>query len=64
MDGFAAEISRRVRQALEDEADAGCVVLAQASMAAAEPLLADLGLPLYSSPRLAVEAVLGAALAG
>lgn len=64
MDGFAENISHRVRRALGDEADAACVVLAQASMAAAEPLLADLGLPVYSSPRLAVEAVLSAAIEG
>lgn len=62
MDGFAEEISHRVRQALGDEADAACVVLAQASMAAAEPLLADLGLPVYSSPKLALQAVLSAAM--
>jgi hypothetical protein len=30
-------------------------------MAAAEPLLAELGVPVYSSPRPAVEAVLAAA---
>ncbi len=41
------------------------VVLAQASMAGAEPLLADLGLPVLSSPRLGVAAALAqAAMAG
>ena len=61
MDGLAEEISHRVGQAVRAEADPGCVVLAQASMAVAEPLLSDLGVPVYSSPRLAVDAVLNAA---
>lgn len=39
-------------RARRDEADA--VVLAQASMAGSESLLADLGIPVLSSPRLAI----------
>lgn len=35
-----------------------CIVLAQASMAPAEPLLAELGVPVLSSPRLGVQTAL------
>ena len=35
-----------------------CIVLAQASMAPAEPLLAQLGVPVLSSPRLGVQTAL------
>lgn len=57
---FAASIAETVRAALDAE-PAGCVALAQASMAVAAPLLADLDIPVFSSPRLAVEATLRAA---
>lgn len=60
-DGFATTIAGQVTEAVAAETDPACVVLAQASMAAAEPLLAELGVPVYSSPRPAVEAVLAAA---
>jgi hypothetical protein len=61
MAGFAEAIARQVTAAVAAEADPACVILAQASMAAAEPLLSGLEVPVYSSPRPAVEAVLEAA---
>lgn len=49
--GYAAEIARDVAAQLRaDRVDV--VVLAQASMAGAEPLTAGLGVPVLSSPRL------------
>ncbi|MEE2981111.1 MAG: hypothetical protein VYA71_06145 [Pseudomonadota bacterium] len=62
-DEFAETIARQVTAAVGAEAGTGCVVLAQAqaAMAAAEPLLVDHGVAVYSSPRPAVEAVLAAA---
>ena len=51
-DGYLDVISQAARHAA---ADASVVVLAQASMAAAEPLLQDLTAPVLSSPRLAAE---------
>jgi hypothetical protein len=59
--GFAETIARQVTESVAAEADPACVILAQASMAAAEPLLSGIKVPVYSSPRLAVEAVLEAA---
>ncbi|MFP6741724.1 MAG: hypothetical protein VCD33_08880 [Alphaproteobacteria bacterium] len=56
--GFAETIARLVTAAVAAEVDPACVILAQASMAPAEPLLSG---PVYSSPRPAVEAVLEAA---
>lgn len=52
-DRFAATIADSVRKALAGTPDAGCVVLAQASMACAETLLSDLRVPVFSSPRMA-----------
>ncbi|WP_421882293.1 hypothetical protein [Pacificispira sp.] len=60
-DGFARSIAAQIRRTAGEIPGAGCVVLAQASMACAEPLLTDLGLPVFSSPRLGVEAALVAA---
>lgn len=60
--GFAAAIANAVRAAAARIDDLGCIVLAQASMAAAASLLHDLPRPVYSSPRLAVEATLRAAV--
>jgi hypothetical protein len=58
MEGFARSIAASVRKTATAIPDLACIVLAQASMAVAEPLLADLAVPVYSSPRLAVEATL------
>jgi len=55
---FAAEIAATVRSRLAALPRAGSVVLAQASMAAAVPLLADAPVPILSSPKLAAEEAL------
>ena len=55
--GYAQVIANELRAAA-DTADV--IVLAQASMAAAAPLCADLSIPILSSPRLALEAALAA----
>ena len=56
---FTACVAGAVRDAVEHN-DVGCVVLAQASMAAAAPLLADLGTPVFTSPESALRAALTA----
>ncbi len=64
MAAFAETIANFVSQSVRAQAaraPVGCVLLAQASMAAAEPLLQDLGVPVFSSPGLAVDATLRAA---
>lgn len=58
-DAFAAVIAGEVRQVVAQRPDIGCVVLAQASMAGAALLLADLGVPVLASPELALRAGLG-----
>jgi hypothetical protein len=55
--GYFAEIARVVENKLQLE-PVDVVVLAQASMAGAEPLCAHLGTPVFSSPRLGLEAAL------
>lgn len=57
MEGYAACIAAAVRQALPGPS---VIVLAQASMAGAVPLLADAGVPVLSSPRLGVAAAIAA----
>ena len=53
MDGYAKAIASAITpSAMEGTPD--CIVLAQASMACAEPLLEPLGLPVLTSPRLGV----------
>lgn len=56
---FADEIANAVSDAVQKQPDLGCAVLAQASMAAAAALLADLPLTVLASP----EQVLRAGLA-
>ncbi|MGK0172015.1 MAG: hypothetical protein ACI9W2_003749 [Gammaproteobacteria bacterium] len=64
--GFAAEVARVIREAFVSGRDSrgdsrglyGCVVLAQASMAGAASHLDDLGVPVLSSPGMAVDAAL------
>lgn len=56
---YTACVAGAVRDAVEHN-DVGCVVLAQASMAAAAPLLADLGTPVFTSPESALRAALTA----
>ncbi len=57
-DEFGRSIAASVREDMAEYDQTGCVVLAQASMAAAEVHLQDIGIPVYSSPALAVEAAL------
>jgi hypothetical protein len=56
LDGYARMIAAHVRGIATD---ADVVVLAQASMAPAAALLADLGIPVLTSPRTAVADVVG-----
>ena len=58
MDTFAAEIARTIKAHI---AGHDCVVLGQASMRVAEPLLAGLDIPVLSSPALAVAATMAVA---
>lgn len=53
MDAYARSIADTIRGKLRHDKP-GCIVLAQGSMAVAEPLLSDVGLPVLSSPRLGV----------
>lgn len=53
---FAAGIAKAIRAAAQEMPGTGCVVLAQASMAGAAPLLADLPFPVLASPELALRA--------
>jgi hypothetical protein len=55
--GYFEEIARVVENKLQLE-PVDAVVLAQASMAGAEPLCAHLGKPVFSSPRLGLEEAL------
>lgn len=59
-DAFDAVIAGEVRQAARRLKTLGCVVLAQVSMAGAAPLLADLDVPVLTSPELAFRAALAA----
>lgn len=59
--GDLAGYAQAIADALHGGAgDADVIVLAQASMAAAGPLCADMGIPILSSPRLGLEAALAA----
>lgn len=62
LDAFAASIADSLRTRLGRGDRVGCVVLAQASMARAEPLLADVDVPVLSSPALAATEALDRAL--
>ncbi|MEM9470796.1 MAG: arylsulfatase [Pseudomonadota bacterium] len=53
MQAYAGSIADTIRAELVSYTP-DCIVLAQGSMAVAEPLLADTGLPVLSSPRLGV----------
>ncbi len=59
--GYLAAIAERIRDAA---VDVDAIVLAQASMAGAAELCADLPIPILSSPRLGLEAALRAYFAG
>ncbi|WP_210115113.1 hypothetical protein [Roseovarius aestuariivivens] len=60
LDAFAAVIAGEIRQAVAAHPETAGVILAQVSMAGAAPLLADLGVPVLSSPELALRAGLAA----
>lgn len=63
LDAFAASIADSIRPRLSAPGHGvGAVVLAQASMARAQPLLADAGVPILSSPELAATEALNRAL--
>ncbi|PUB17588.1 aspartate/glutamate racemase family protein [Yoonia sediminilitoris] len=53
--GYAAEIADAVRNALKSGAKPDCILLAQASMTVAEEPLADVGVPVMSSPLMAAK---------
>jgi len=55
---FGETIAELVRRRVTDLDRPGCVVLAQPSMAASEPFLADVGVPVLSAPALAARAAL------
>ena len=55
---FRTSLARDIRKFVATQERVGAVVLAQASMAAAEAELADLDVPVLSSPELALRAVL------
>ena len=59
-EAFSVVIAGEIRQAVAVLDEVGCVVLAQASMAGAAPLLADLDVQVLASPELALRAVLHA----
>lgn len=56
-DAFTACVAGAVRDAVT-QSEIKCVVLAQASMAAAAPMLGDMGIPVLSSPELALRRAL------
>lgn len=53
MDGYAASIAESVRTEVANTSNPDCIILAQASMRVAEPLLTDLNVPVFSSPTMA-----------
>jgi hypothetical protein len=58
MKAFSAEIDRAIRQSIDQENTPACIVLAQASMGVANDVLTDLGIPILSSPMLALQQLL------
>lgn len=55
---FAQSIAEQVKS--EMSVNTSCIILAQASMRVAEPLLENLGMPILSSPKLAIAAAVAA----
>jgi hypothetical protein len=55
---FAQQISNSIRHAIAQSGHPDCIVLGQASMRVAAAELADLGVPVLSSPQLAIERVM------
>jgi len=56
---FSAAIANAVRDALAQTPEVSCVVFAQVSMSGAAPLLADVAVPVLTSPEMALRAGLG-----
>ena len=56
-EAFTACVAGGIRHAAE-QTNLKCVVIAQASMAGAAPMVADLGIPILTSPELALHAAL------
>jgi hypothetical protein len=61
---FALSISEKITATVTETKSVGCIILAQTSTAVAEPLLKDAGVPVYSSPRLAVKETMRVAQLG
>ena len=59
VEAFTACVAGAVRDAVTHN-KVGCVVLAQASMASAAPMLANLEVPVLASPEIALRAALDA----
>jgi hypothetical protein len=59
IEAFHAVVASGLREHIGQVPDAACIVLAQASMAGAAPLLTDLGIPVLTSPETALRAALG-----
>lgn len=55
MDAYAESIAESIKSKLEHAPDVECVVLAQASMRVAETRLAEIGIPVFSSPVIAAK---------
>ncbi len=55
---FHAVVASAIRENLSAAPGAACIVLAQASMAGAAPLLAGLGIPVLAAPEMALRAAL------
>lgn len=58
MTAFSAEIDRAIRQSIDQDNTPDCIALAQASMGVATDVLRDLGIPILSSPMLAMQRLL------
>lgn len=59
--GFSETIAKTIGNAIAQSEKPDCIVLAQASMRVATATLSDLGIPILSSPQLAIERVLNIA---
>ncbi len=57
-DPFAAVLATAIRDAAKDVPDLAAIILAQASMAGAAPLLAEMPIPVLSAPETALRALL------
>ena len=58
MAAFSAEIDRAIRQTIDQKNTPDCIVLAHASMSVVIDALTNLGMPILSSPMLAMQRLL------